>query len=284
MTTPAHTDPDAIWRQWMNELLTTAATRFGLTITGTPTYGWRDRSIGAEATGSGCDRWLRVVTEDARWAHGEFWTGNADATTIEGITKPTVLALAEWEEGPRRVRAEEMTLVPGQPCSPTDVLNPEIDLPRTWWSELRLSLDRLAATATERVCVSADDMVERVRTQLGIDLDPTALTWTTVHGDLHWGNLYRPRFALLDWEGWGRGPTGVDAATLHCYSLLAPTTAQHVYKTFRDVLDSPTGTAAQLYTIARLLSRTEKGDYPHLIGPLRRHAALLTTSSSPTQG
>jgi hypothetical protein len=278
MTTPAHPDPDAIWREWMKDLLSTAAARFGLTITGTPIYGWCDRSIGAEAASPKGGRWLRVVTEDARWAHGDFWTGNADAGAIKGITKPTVLDTAEWEQGPRKVRAEHMTLLHGQPCSPTDVLSQEARLPQTWWSELRRSLDVLAATPTRRVCVSSDHVVSRVRNYLGVDLDPDTLTWTTIHGDLHWANLDGPRFALLDWEGWGRGPTGVDAATLYCYSLLLPNTARRVFETFRDVLDSPTGTVAQLYAIARLLSRAEKGDYPDLVEPLRNRAALLTTA------
>jgi hypothetical protein len=283
MTSPTHQDPDAIWREWMDELLSAAAARFALTITGTPVYGWRDRSTGAEATGANGARWLRVVTEDTRHARGEFWTGNTDATIITGVAKPTVLATDEWQVGPRTVRAEEMTLAPGRPCSPTDVLSQEIDLPPTWWNELRRSLDALAATPTRRVCVSSDVLTSRVRAQLGIDLDPQTLTWTTIHGDLHWANLHAPRFALLDWEGWGRGPAGTDAATLYCYSLCAPKTARQVLKTFHDVLTDPHGTPAQLYAIARLLSRAEKGDNPQLIEPLRKHAASLTTSS-PTRG
>jgi hypothetical protein len=280
MTTPAQPDPDAIWREWMNELLSTAAARFGLAITSAPTYGWRDRSIGAEAAGPAGGRWLRVVTEDARWARGEFWTGNADAAVIENLSKPTVLATAEWEEGPRKIRAEHMTLVPGQPCSPTDVLSRETDLPQKWWNELRRSLDILAATPTRRVCVSSDQMVGRVRSYLGIAVNPATLTWTTIHGDMHWANLHGPRFALLDWEGWGRGPAGVDAATLYCYSLLTPATARRVLETFRDMLDSPAGEVAQLYAISRLLARAEKGDHPELIGPLRDRAALLTAMST----
>lgn len=278
MTSPTHPDPDAIWQTWMHELLTTAADRFALAITSAPTFGWRDRSIGAKATSPSGNRWLRVVTEHVQWAHGDFWTGNADADAIHGIAKPYVLDTAEWQQGPRRIRAEIMTLVPGQPCSPTDVLHAEAHLTRTWWNELRRSVDTLATTPTHRTCVSTDDLTGRVRTHLGVDLDPEALTWTTVHGDLHWANLHAPIFALLDWEGWGRGPSGLDAATLYCYSLTAPTTARRVFDTFHDLLESPTGTAAQLYAIARLLSRTEKGDYPELVAPLRQHADLLTNS------
>jgi hypothetical protein len=275
MTDPAHQDPDAIWQAWMRDLLTSAAARFGLTITGAPVFGWRERSIGAEATGPTDGRWLRVVTEHIQWAHGDYWTGNTDAAALHGITKPRVLDTAEWEEGPRRIRAEVMTLAPGWPCSPTDVLRSELRLPRDWWAELRRSLDTLAATPTRRTCVSPDELTGRISAQLGVSIDPDAASWATVHGDLHWANLHAPTFALLDWEAWGSGPAALDAATLYCYSLTAPATARLVFHEFRDQLESPAGTIAQLYAIARLLSRADKGDYPELVGPLRQHADTL---------
>lgn len=107
-------DADAIWRGWIIELLSAAAQRFKLAVTGPLAWGWRDRSVGAATAGAAGQRWLRVVTEDIRWAHGDWWTGNSDANIITGITKPLVLGTAEWENGPRRIRAEVMTLVSGQ--------------------------------------------------------------------------------------------------------------------------------------------------------------------------
>ena len=278
MTTPAGAagDPDAIWREWLGEILSAAADRFGLVITGPPAYGWRDRSIGTPALGRAGPRWLRVVTEDARWAHGDFWTGNVDANRIQGIAKPAVLDTAEWQEGPRRVRAEMMTVVPGHPCSSSDVLRQELDLPSGWWAELRRSLDVLAATPTRRISVDAGQMTDRLRGQLGIELDPGAVTWGTAHGDLHWANLFGPQLAIIDWEGWGCGPVGLDAATLYYYSLPTPDTAAHVYRTFHDILSTPAGTVAQLYAIARLLARAGTGDHPDLAVPLRQHAEQLT--------
>jgi aminoglycoside phosphotransferase (APT) family kinase protein len=78
-----------------------------------------------------------------------------------------------------------------------------------------------------------------------------------VHGDLHWNNLLRPELGVLDWEGWGRGPAGTDAATLLHASVLAPATYRVVRSVFAEVLDSPTGRVAQLYAAARLLHRVE---------------------------
>jgi|SRR5580658_2623427 hypothetical protein len=246
-------DADAIWRGWMIELLSAAAQRFSLAVTGPLVWGWRDRSVGAATVGAAGPRWLRVVTEDIRWAHGDWWTGNSDANIITGITKPLVLGTAEWEDGPRKVRAEVMTLVSGHPCSLTDFLTAGLKPSGHWWLELRRSLEVLTATQTS--------------------LD--TVQWGTVHGDLHWANLFQPQFAIIDWEWWGRGPVGLDAATLYCYSLLTPAIAQQVHDTFDSILSSPQGALAQLYACARLLSRAERGDYPQLSPLLRRHGEQL---------
>jgi hypothetical protein len=88
-----------------------------------------------------------------------------------------------------------------------------------------------------------------------------------------------PRFGLLDWELWGRGPAGTDAATLHCYSLLVPAIANKIHAMFADALNSPAGRVSQLYVIARMLRRVDDGDYPDLAEPLTRRAhGLLATS------
>ncbi len=80
------------------------------------------------------------------------------------------------------------------------------------------------------------------RRHLGIELDPSAVTWQTAHGDLHWANLFGPQLAIIDWEGWGRGPVGLDAATLYCCSLPAPGTAERVYRTFHKLGRPPAPT------------------------------------------
>jgi hypothetical protein len=63
-------DADDIWRGWMTGLLSAAAEHFDLAVAGSLAWGWRDRSVGASAAGTDGPRWLRVVTEDVRWAHG----------------------------------------------------------------------------------------------------------------------------------------------------------------------------------------------------------------------
>jgi hypothetical protein len=275
MSMESHQNADAEYRMWMADCLAVAARRFRFRLANEPIYGWCDRSIGAVVGGPDDVRWLRVVSEAHQWAHGDYWTGNSDSNVIEGVAKPRVLDVTEWEEGPRRLRAEVMTMLPGRTCSSTDVLRTEIDLPDQWWLELRQSLGVVATVPTSRVNTDAEQTIQRIRTRFGDVVDLREARWETVHGDLHWANLFQLPFGLLDWEGWGFGPACLDAATLYCYSLLAPSTARRIHATFADKLNSPAGTIAQLYVAARLLERADHGDHPDLIGPLHALAEGL---------
>ncbi|WP_234347312.1 aminoglycoside phosphotransferase family protein [Streptomyces specialis] len=267
-------EADRRFRVWMCGNLERAAEHFGLTVVAEPVHGWRDRSIGAAAQGPDGSRWLRVVSEQTRWAQGHAWTGNADANQIHGLSKPRVLGVHEWAEGDwRRQRAEVMTSLPGAPCSPTDTARSDPRLSEDWWNGLHHSLRRLAATPTRRVSTDQDKVDRRVRAAFGDQAEVRIQRWETVHGDLHWSNLLSP-LGFLDWELWGRGPAGTDAATLYCYSLPVPGLARKVRDHF-PVLGTPDGRRAQLYVAARLLHRAELGDHPDLVGPLRDLAAKL---------
>ncbi|MER5393941.1 aminoglycoside phosphotransferase [Saccharopolyspora sp. NPDC002686] len=263
-------EADRQFSEWMRGNLDRAAEHFGVTVAaGEPVFGWRLRSISAPVDSPDGHRWLRVVSEQIQWAQGDWWTGNRDANTITGIRKPRVLDAVEWEiPEVRRQRAELMTHVPGRPCSGTDALRAEVELPAAWWAELRRSLDVISSTPTARMRKDEPAIRKAVRDALGLSIEVSE--WETVHGDLHWANLLQPELGILDWELWGRGPVGTDAASLYCYSLLAPRTAATVWNTFADVLDSPTGTTALLYVAARLLHRVDMGDHPELADPLRR--------------
>ena len=200
-------------------------------------------------------------------------TGNLDANVFTGLSKPRVLDVYEWEEG-RRQRAEMMTLLQGSPCSNTDAPRRPIELPDTWWSELRQAVDTVAATPTNRVNADQELVSKRIRQRFE-SMSPVVTRWETVHGDLRWANLISPEFGLLDWELWGRGPAGTDAATLRCYSLLVPETAERVRAVSGDLLDTEAGRLAQLYVVSRLLHRVDKGDHPDLAAPLAAHAEKL---------
>ncbi|WP_438387841.1 phosphotransferase [Actinopolyspora saharensis] len=256
-------EADRQFAAWMRENLHRVAECFGVTVSGVPVLGWRLLSISAPVSG---DRWLRVTTEALEWAHGRWWTGSVDANAITEVRKPVVLDRTEWEvAGVRRQRAELMTRVAGRPCSAGGALRGELDVSATWWTELRDVLDTLGAVRTDRVHRTQEHLDTRTMAVLGRTIP--VRYWETVHGDLHWGNVFDP-LALVDWDHWGTGPVGTDAATLYCYSLLAPRTAETVWHTFADTLDTPTGTTALLHTAARLLHRISTGDHPELAPPL----------------
>lgn len=267
-------DADTQFRGWMLENLQRAAAHFGLVLAGEPRLGWMDRSISVLAHRGEEQFWLRVVSENKQWIDGDFWTGNLDANVITGVAKPQVLDVYEWEEY-RQQRAEVLTLVPGSPCSRTDALREPVDLPEEWWAELRRTVDVVGATPTERVNANQERVSSRIRQRFGDSADTTVSRWETVHGDLHWANLMGPDFGVLDWEWWGRGPAGTDAATLLSYSLLVPEMVERVRSVFGDVLESQSGRVAQLYVASRLLSRIDKGDHPDLAAALESHVETL---------
>jgi len=267
------TDPDAVFRNFMRHNLQHAAAHFGLTVIERPAFGWRLRSISTTATGHGGKRWLRVVSQEPQWAQGESWTGTFDANAITGIAKPRVLDIYEWsEQNWRNQRAEVMTLIPGNVCSATDLLRTPVDfLPDQWWADLHHYLAVLADVDTRRTYADQDKISDRIHQRFGNDVDTAVHEWETVHGDLHWNNLHCPDFALVDWESWGRGPAGLDAATLLCFSLCTPEVARRVRSAFAAKLDSSTGRVAQLYVVARLFRRIDGGDFRDLKEPLEDH-------------
>ncbi|GAB3686563.1 aminoglycoside phosphotransferase [Saccharopolyspora tripterygii] len=269
-------EADHRFAEWMRGNLARAAAHFAVEVEGEPVFGWRLRSIGAPARDAhGAARWLRVVSEFPEWASGEFWTGNAEANTLPAsIPRPRVLATTEWAEG-RRQRAELATRLPGRPCSTDDAPVPPLRLDPAWWAALRATLATLAATPTRRTHADQERVTRRIRGAFGSQVDTHVERWETVHSDLHWNNLMQPEFGLLDWEGWGRGPAGTDAASLLCCSLLNPDTYRALRSEFGDVLDSPTGRVSQLYAAARLLHRVEMDQRLDFADALRAHARAL---------
>lgn len=140
-------------------------------------------------------------------------------------------------------------------CSPTDALRSPLPLPERWWSGLKTSLESLADASTHRTNSDQQQVTERIQDRFGHAVDTAVDRWETVHGDLHWSNLVHPQFGLLDWELWGRGPAGTDAATLHCYSrrLLVPAIAKKIHAMFAEELSSPTDLAEPLTRRAHCL-------------------------------
>lgn len=100
-------------------------------------------------------------------------------------------------------------------------------------------------------------------------------SWTTGHGDLHVGNLLPPPLVLIDWEGWGRMPTGFDIGLFHAYRLTAPATAARIRTTFPDILRTEVGRIGELVSLAQLLQVSERGGHPELTPHLAQRAEQL---------
>ncbi|MFD7161593.1 hypothetical protein ACFV9C_43910 [Kribbella sp. NPDC059898] len=265
---------DARFAEWMRLNLARAARHFGVDVDGEPTYGWRLRTIGAPVNGPAGRRWLRVVSEFPEYAAGDTWTGNSDANDLTGVPRARVLDVDEWTEADwRRQRAELMTLLPGQTVSAADDLQHDPGLPETWWTGLAAALGALHRTKTSRSGINVERTRERTQrvygTPIGVD------TWATIHGDLHWANVFAPLLGILDWEFWGRGPAGYDEATLFLFSLHIPAAAERVRAAFGEILDSPAGRTAQLIAAARLKDRIDDGDFPELADALSAHVDQL---------
>lgn len=274
---------DVAHRTWLGEQFRAAAAVVDATIDDELVYGWRDRSAGARVATTAGPRWLRLVVEQHSWAGGAFWTGNADANVITGAARPRVLRHWDWTAGDWAVRAELMTLLPGNRCSPTPELRRPLTLGPAWWARLWSSLAAVAATPTSRVALGQDDLSRRLEMFFGDRAgDPTVTTWTAAHGDLHWANLLAPDCALVDWEGWGVAPAGYDAACLYVHTLLAPATAAAVHAELAPLLDTRDGLLAQLYATTRVLMRVDQGDYPGMAVPLHRNVEKVLARLAPS--
>ncbi|WP_434593936.1 hypothetical protein [Streptomyces sp. A5-4] len=153
-------------------------------------------------------------------------------------------------------------------------------MPGSWWAELRAAVEDLERVRTRRFTTQQRYLDSAMPRFIGPPSTATAPSWTTAHGDLHWANLYGPGLQIGDWEGWGRAPTGYDAAVLHTYSLLVPTVAARIRDAF-PILVTPEGRFAELAVVTQTLHATANGDHLPLAGALRDRATHLLGRSIP---
>ena len=257
--------------------LNRALQRIHATRIGSARFGWKHKSAGCHAVWNGADVWVRVQRKLIGDPISQLWTGSFESATIVGVAKPELLNSFEWVEGISTWRAEVTTFITAEVCSETPELLSSISLPQTWFSELRSSLLALNAIRTNRVSTRQDLITRRITERFGPDVDTIVQRWVTCHGDTHWANLTYPTCWILDWEGWGVGPVGLDSAFLLCFSLLQPKIAARVETTFADWLDTPDGIRSSLFACAELLRMNElHGDYPRLVPKLASFGSQQT--------
>ncbi|MBA0052235.1 hypothetical protein E0L36_15380 [Streptomyces sp. AJS327] len=242
-------------------------------------WGWYGRTLSGRVRAPGRrPAWLRVTSTPEHHGVRRLHDGNTAARIFDGrVPKPALLQVWEHTHERGTFRAELSQYVTEPPLSGGPVLRHEPPLPASWWGALRMALETVAGTPTDREVLRQEWVDRAVPELLGVPA-PRVTEWSTAHGDLHPGNLTSRGPLLLDWEGFGRAPRGYDAATLLASSLTVPGFARRVRATF-PVLRTEAGRVAQLIVIAELLETAPPGDYPDAITALRTLAAHLTRAS-----
>ncbi|MFJ2590966.1 hypothetical protein OG842_43175 (plasmid) [Streptomyces sp. NBC_00376] len=249
-----------------------AADQFGLRATSSRVWGYQGRTLSAAAG----PHWLRVVSAEAGTEGGTLWDGpSASRTLPASVPRPDLFRIRDWTTDTHAYRAELYSFAPDPIVSPRPVLDDDPDLPETWWKEMTAALETLADVPppTGREAVREEYLRRVIPEYTGHQID--AVTWTTAHGDLHYGNITRGPH-ILDWEGWGRAPYGYDAATLYVYALLSPEAANRVRTQLAPVLNRPEARTGLLTVCAQVLQAQDRADfYTELVGPARELLAHL---------
>lgn len=237
---------------------------------GSAAYGWQGKTAGF-ATRASPAAWVRISCRPVGEMNERIWTGEECASVLTDVAKPILLRSLRWLDADQALvwRADELTHTRSALISATPEITSDPGLPTAWWLELKASLTALADHRTVRVGVRQDLVNRRIAEISEGSVDPAVEEWSTAHVDLHWANLTSPTCEILDWEGWGMGPRGLDAATLWGYSLDVPAVAEYIVKEFADDLASRSGKIAQLFICAELLRMIVNfDDHPELKEPL----------------
>ncbi|MBA9003061.1 hypothetical protein [Thermomonospora cellulosilytica] len=248
------------------------------------TWGWRGRTLGRPVTTPDGSAWLRVACAPIGQVVATFWDGSvqAEKSMPGSIPRPRLRSWHDWNDQRWQYRAELYGRVTARPVATSPVLTTNPDLPPGWWTAVRAVLNDIAAVPTRRVTIHQTFLDHAMPRLLGTPIDTTAPhPWTTAHGDFHFANICAPTLHVFDFEGWGLAPAGYDAAMLHSYSLLVPSTADRIRSELAHILDTPSGRFAELAVITELLHATTRGDHLALAEPLRQRASLLLGRAIP---
>lgn len=232
-------------------------------------WGWRGRTLSGPIIVGSAVTWLRLASGRTGEISRTFWRGNitAEQQIPADVPRPRLLHRDEWESGPWRYAAEAFEHTVGKPFSQTPAPSgplPVGSLPDAWWSELRRILDVVGDVTTRRFTIGPVWAEQLLADHFGSD-QAASSPWITCHGDLHWANLAGPDLVVFDWEGWGGGPDGYDAASLLVHSLLQPGLAAEVRDRFAGVLDGERGRyAQQVVVVEQLWRRRDTPDDPLL--------------------
>lgn len=219
------------------------------------THGHYSKFNGTAGFPTGAGLWIRLAWRRAERLNSPAWTGFEATLAIKRVPLPIWHSSASWYDADRCVvwRAESMSMAASPAISQTATINSDPALPDVWWSSLRAGLRELAEHETSRICMPQEHLSARIAEIYGDEIDTTVTDWACVHGDLGWANLTGPNLTILDWEDWGLGPVGYDAACLWAASLPVPALTEKVRSVFGDFLVTRTGKLAQLMLCANVV-------------------------------
>ncbi|ARE79437.1 hypothetical protein B6R96_36030 (plasmid) [Streptomyces sp. Sge12] len=250
-----------------------AADQFGLRATGCRVWGYRGRTLSSAAS----PHWLRVICAETGTEGGTLWDGPSSSRALPAsVPRPGLFRIRDWITEGYAYRAELYALAPDPIVASRPVLDEDPGLPEAWWKEMSAALDALAGVPppTDREAVREEYLRRVIPAFTGHQVE-AAITWSTAHGDLHYGNVTRGPH-ILDWEGWGRAPYGYDAATLYLYALLIPEVAAHIRTELAPILDRPEARTGLLTVAAQILQAQDRTDfYAELADPVREYLARL---------
>lgn len=275
---------DPAVRERMHTAFVTGATKLNVTQRPDTSWAWghSGRTLGAPVLDGPTTAWLRVMETLEHQRGGKLWTGTVEAGQAipADVPRPRLLRTRDWDRDSHSYRAELTTYVSTPVCSTTPALTSHIDLPDSWFGQLREAVDTLAAypPPPERSPVITQDYVHRALLRyIGTPATETTVhRWSLAHGDLHWANLTAPDLNILDWEGFGPAPHGFDAAHLHAYALPQPDVAAQVRTTFADTLNTSEGRLAELVVAAIILQAADRDPvHAHLAPLVEKHVQSL---------
>lgn len=260
-----------------------ALARMGSTRSGITRIGFLDSTVSARAVSdSGVIHWVRVapVRDATTWVRPN---AVEEAQVLsDRVPMPRILDRTEWEEtdpqdgSVRRVRGEAFEYIEAGPVSEEPGIREAPEVPAGWWRSLREAHDVVQVSEGAGPGRAKWGVLARIRRVAGPGVDTTGLRWSAGHGDFHWANLFStPDLVIVDWEGYGFAPAGLDAATLLTYSLGHPPTAERVRDVFSDVLSGKQGFLVQIYTAEMVMSAVRNGFHVHLEQPIRDHVKKL---------
>lgn len=224
------------------------------------------RSVGAC---SDRDTWVRIQAQPLELLGTRGWNGVEAAEALRGVAKPAWYQGVSWVDRDAGLmwRADETQLITVPAVLPRGTLRDNPALSDSWWTVFNASLDAMAAhspahPATRHTAFLTQQRITGVVTSVfGHDVDTTVDEWVAVHGDVAWQNLTAPRCWLLDWEDWGAGPRGFDAACLWMCSLAVPELGERIARERCADLASRSGLVSWLYVCAGILDLEEAEEF-----------------------